>query len=1399
MIAKQAQMIRHNSKAAKPHYSLGKLLEKKGEVDEAIASYQKAIERNPYSIDFYHNLAALLVKKGSDKDAVKIYQKAIQFNPKNLDLYHRLGEVFLKKGDFDKAIAVYEKSIEIAPDVSWSYNNLGDALAKQEKWERAIEAYRKAIELKPDFFWSYHNLAEALFKLKKWQESIIAYREAIKLNPDVISSYENLAKALIKTEKWAEAADIYKEAIALKPDAFWYHKNLGDALLKQQKWEEASAAYSRVMELKADLICSSENLGWAQLKAKKWADAEATYKQAIAQNSKVFWYHKNLGDALSKQDKNDEAILAYRRASQVAPEREESYHKLGEALVKKGEISEAIFCYKKAQKLNPNSLWVYVKLADALAKLGEWQEAIASYKKAIDIEPDLHVAIYNRLADALQAEKTTARAIEAEIIVPPSVTKTPEKWPYIAPKNRNWPTTLPDGSPWSKISIVTPSYNRGKFIEETILSIVNQDYPNVEYILIDGGSTDETMTVVDRYREHFSYVASEPDSGQSNALNKGFSRATGDILTWVNSDDRLAPGALYAIALAFHTSKADIVAGICQVFENDIQVDAHITSCLNGVLPLEDILDIENSWLTGKFFYQPEVMFSRKIWERAGSSINESLYYSMDYELWARFAAAGARLHVIGVPTAQYRLHPEQKTSTTEKYTPELTKTRDILRVQLNCPAPEKRAIAPKRNSLRVVFFNDIGFLGGAGIAHKRIAQAFTLAGHQVIPIAARGEWSFAPADISVTDVYNLIASIEPDLVVVGNVHNIKQNLEILEMLTSNFLTIFVMHDRWLLTGRCAYTGSCEKYMSLCDGGCPTQQEYPSLIGGEIADAFNRKHQLLRESENLIVVGNSNSTINWARYAFLNHLPRQQFLNLDNRFHGIYYGLDLEIFYPRDKALCRKKLGLPLDKFIIISGCQSMNDPRKGAKHLIEALEIAALENAMLVGFGYSLDSQGKFELYQTGFIDDPSVLALYYSAADLFVGPSLEESFGQTFIEAAACGTPAVGYRVGGVQEAISDGVSGRLVDTKNPEALAQIITELYYDRAQLSRLTATAPIYVANTFSLEASYLKFMAAIQEVNWLEKLQLNPATKFGVNKPKIAEPIYIDKTAKKSLFRDIWQGEDLQFAILRGFDHLEKPNQDLGISTSSRWTIWPESRFVITSDKLKKGQLKISGRNVCGEQIIKVYGEDELLLKEPVLNTAISQSNIFTVPVELQPGYNYFALKTEKYFIDGSNRHLAFLIENISFEEYEVLNNLESGEKAKVEQDILTSDRLNSWGFFTSEFFGDKPVRWLEKKGGIVAEVAVENAAKIQVHVLAAVGAEFLANFTVKINDRSIEGEVKQQSDSLWIFEGIIPTGTVVRGETCLIMLETSGVQQLEENDPRLASLLVEKVVLKPF
>src|SRR5687768_13083798 len=102
-----------------------------------------------------------------------------------------------------------------------------------------------------------------------------------------------------------------------------------------------------------------------------------------------------------------------------------------------------------------------------------------------------------------------------------------------------------------KISIITPSYNQGRFIEETILSVINQNYPNLEYIIIDGGSTDNTVEIIRKYEQHLAYWVSEKDGGQSEAINKGFKKATGDIVCWINSDDFFMPGALSKVADCF--------------------------------------------------------------------------------------------------------------------------------------------------------------------------------------------------------------------------------------------------------------------------------------------------------------------------------------------------------------------------------------------------------------------------------------------------------------------------------------------------------------------------------------------------------------------------------------------------------------------------------------------------------------------------------------------------------------------------------------------------------------------------------------------------------------------------------------------------------------------------------
>ncbi|QYO66307.1 alpha-glucan family phosphorylase [Leptolyngbya sp. 7M] len=523
------------------------------------------------------------------------------------------------------------------------------------------------------------------------------------------------------------------------------------------------------------------------------------------------------------------------------------------------------------------------------------------------------------------------------------------------------------------------------------------------------------------------------------------------------------------------------------------------------------------------------------------------------------------------------------------------------------------------------------------------------LAGHEVIPIAGTLDWSLTPVNCTAEAVFQLVAAAHPDLVVVGNLHNMEQPLDVLELLASHFYTVFIMHDQWLLTGRCGYVGTCEKYMVTCDAACPTSNEYPRLAPDKIKDAFERKHTLVRNCDRLLVLGDSHWTTNWARYAFFNYQPRQAVVELDHKFQTIHYGLDLKTFYPRDRQECRRQLGLPEDKFIILTGSQSIEDERKGFRFLVEALKIAALDNVMVVSFGYGASIVEGVEVHSAGYVSHPLLLACYYSAADLFVGPSQEEAFGQTFIEAAACGTPAVGYALGGIKEAITDGITGRVVIKRTPEALAAVIAELYTDERQRQLLSTLAPIYIANTFSFQSSYHSFMVALDQSGWLNLLQLNPASKFAAHLPDLTQPTVVMGENGQTL-HSVISGSGVTGHALTGFSGMEPPYPQLELESPSQWLLWPEGEFVVISSKSQQGSLVINCRNISPDQHLEIWRNGQICLQEQVPCSDIKRRNVLSLTVLLEQGVNRFTLKVSDYQIDESQRKLGLLIEKIEFE-----------------------------------------------------------------------------------------------------------------------------------------------------
>ena len=207
---------------------------------------------------------------------------------------------------------------------------------------------------------------------------------------------------------------------------------------------------------------------------------------------------------------------------------------------------------------------------------------------------------------------------------------------------------------WPTITIITPSFNQGEFIEETIRSVLLQRYPNLEYIIIDGGSTDNSKQVITKYAQWLTFWVSEPDRGQSHAINKGLKRATGEIVAWLNSDDLYEPGALLKVGALYRANRDKIIAGRIIDFDNDSGKET-VTRQYN--ISFETIVKF---WEGNHWWHQPGMFFPTESVKKAGY-LREDLHYGMDYDLLCRLTRICETICVEDV-FARFRLHDRSKT-----------------------------------------------------------------------------------------------------------------------------------------------------------------------------------------------------------------------------------------------------------------------------------------------------------------------------------------------------------------------------------------------------------------------------------------------------------------------------------------------------------------------------------------------------------------------------------------------------------------------------------------------------------------------------------------------------------------------------------------------------------------
>lgn len=606
-----------------------------------------------------------------------------------------------------------------------------------------------------------------------------------------------------------------------------------------------------------------------------------------------------------------------------------------------------------------------------------------------------------------------------------------EGWPYFSNQlkpqySSQYLERLPS------VSVIVPTFNQGNTIRDTLASLYSQHYPKLQVIVLDGQSNDSTREVLKDFLGFISEIRSWDDDGQSAAIAEGITMATGDIVTWLNTDDLCAPLTLFKVAQAYlKDDKPDIIAGNCYAFRDKDYKWIHSCQIWKKTLDPSQILDVKNYWLRGKYFHQPEVFFTRSAINKVEKYCNEEfinsdLYYSMDYDIWAKMALSGCNIHKINTVTAMYRLTEEQKTSSVDNYLPELLAHSNALskkyNIDFDLDKSENNSAITSWSQFKVLLFNDVGFYGGAGIAHERIGKSLKLYDVDIQCISASDNWSDEGHFIDIDALRVKLDQFQPDLVICGNIHGIKNNhLEILSLLSSSSPCWFIVHDYWITNG---------------------VHPYPSLDSKEPLSSINlASHEWIRainELSNLSLLPNSaycKETLSLCKFKRI----------ISSDFH-----LSLDTTQTDTKCATMEFIPeKPLkNKIRIALGSVGLLEERKGASVLLDALKLMPQNILADITFdSYGFNALEKINDYceynHHGFLGQESIRELL-KTADIYINTSKVETFGQTSLESIDFGMICLSNENGGSSEMITNG-NNSLIFEMTAESLALVLSDVH------------------------------------------------------------------------------------------------------------------------------------------------------------------------------------------------------------------------------------------------------------------------------------------------------------------------------------------------------------------
>ncbi|MCE0499336.1 MAG: tetratricopeptide repeat protein, partial [Methylacidiphilales bacterium] len=313
--------------------NLGNVLLQKGQVDEAIAQYEKILEINPNDSEGRNNLGNALLKKGQADEAMVQYRKALEINPKDATADYDLGNAFLQKGHVDEAMIQYQKALKTNPNSVLARFNLGNAFLQKGQVDEAMTQYQMALEIDPDYAMAHFNLGSALAQKGQVDEAMVQYQKALEIDPNNAMAHFNLGNALLQKGQMDEAIAQFEKGLEINPKDATAHYDLGNALLQKGQMDEAIAQFEKALEINPN-----------------YADG-----------------HNNLGVALFQEGRVDEAIAQFRKALEINPNSDLAHNSLGIAFFQTKRIDEAIVQFQEALRLNPHDSEAQSNLAKAQA------------------------------------------------------------------------------------------------------------------------------------------------------------------------------------------------------------------------------------------------------------------------------------------------------------------------------------------------------------------------------------------------------------------------------------------------------------------------------------------------------------------------------------------------------------------------------------------------------------------------------------------------------------------------------------------------------------------------------------------------------------------------------------------------------------------------------------------------------------------------------------------------------------------------------------------------------------------------------------------------------------------------------------------------------------------------